>query len=165
VQSVRIFAAPKATAAKDVHLAQLVGIVERERVTVWTMDPVHVAGVMRDAARSRWGVDIGAGPEVPLLADRLAIYDRLKSAVATAAAPLVVELAEPQALAFYAASVNAEGVQSPLVPVEVTGIVVPEAKPEEAEAPEEQPAAENPFGDEPEAPAAGEPAVPVEAAP
>lgn len=165
VQSIRIFAAPKATAMKDVRLAQLVGIVERERVTVWTMDPVHVAGVVRDAARGRWGVDVGAGPEVPLLADRLAVYDRLKGAVATTTAPLVVELADPQTLAFYAASVNAEGVQSPLVPVEVAGIVVPEVKPEEPEVQEEAPAADNPFGGEPEAPAAVEPAAPAAAAP
>lgn len=166
VQSVRVFAAPKETAANAVHLAQLVGILEREKATVWTMDPVHAAGCIRDAARSRWGVDIGADAAVPLLADRLAIYDQLKGAVASGG-PLTVSLSAAHTMAFYVASVDADGVQSALQPLAVSGIVVPEAKPEVPQEPTELPAGENPFGDDaPAEPAAApQPEAPAEPAP
>jgi hypothetical protein len=179
VSSVRIFAAPKATALGQVRLAHLIGIIESDGSTVWNMDPLHAAGFIRDAARTRWGVDIGASPDVPFLADRLAVFDRLKGMVA-GANPVTLKIPQANDLAFYAASVNSQGEQSLLVPVEVPVLAVPVAAPAPAEptapaaaddpfgpAPEQAPAVEDPFGAPPEpAPAAQDPfAAPPEPAP
>ncbi|MDX9980547.1 MAG: hypothetical protein RBU25_11035, partial [Lentisphaeria bacterium] len=159
VLSVRIFAAPKATMLGQVRLPHLVGIIEKDGTTIWNMDPVHAAGFMRDAARKRWGVDIGASPEVPLLADRLAIFDRIKG-LSAGAAPVDLLVEKANDLAFYAASVNAQGEQSLLVPIEVPVLAEPVVVPPPE--PVAEPAAQDPFAEpaaEPVAEPAAEPAA------
>ncbi|MBT3286640.1 MAG: hypothetical protein HN380_04775 [Victivallales bacterium] len=120
--AVRIFGAPKGTAVANVHMEQMVAVIEVDGTTIQGMEPVHVAGALRDAARERWGVDIAGAGDVPLLASRLAIYDGLKG-IGKAKEPLTIKLAGAAKFSFFAASVNRNGEQSKLVPIEIKGIV------------------------------------------
>ena len=130
IVSVRIFAAPAGTEANAVHVEHVIGIMELDGTSLRTMDPIHAVGYIRNAARDRWGVDIGSGGDVPLVASRLALFDRLKG-IAKGRAPLRIQVAEPAKRLFFAAGVNAEGQQTPLVAVVLQGL------PEKTEAPTE----------------------------
>jgi hypothetical protein len=148
-QSVRVFVAPKGTAPKDVHMGQLVGIIEQDGSTIWSMDPIRVAGRIQEAAFAKWGVDIAAQPDAPFLATRLDIYKNLVGTT-SGGKPLAVSLIDPQNRSFFAAAVRPSGEQSELMPLEVAGLVRVEKKPAEEqpaeEAPAEQPAAAAPLG-------------------
>jgi hypothetical protein len=162
-QSVRVFAVPKGTPATDVHMGQLIGIIEQDGSAIWSMDPIHVAGHLQEAALARWGVDIAAQPDVPFLATRVDIYRNLLKRT-SGGKPLAVSLVDAPQRSFFVAGVRASGEQSGLVPVEVAGLLPVEEKPDEpgAEQPAEAPAGADPLGVDGGANPAEVPAAPEE---
>jgi hypothetical protein len=140
IQSVRIFAAPKDAPVEDVHLKHLVGVIERDGSTIWTMDPVRVVGRIHEAALARWGIDISADAAVPLLASRVDVCRNLLGS-STGGEPLAIPFAAPRKRAFFVAAVLPTGEQSKLLPIEIAGLEI-RVEEETVEEPAEAPAAE-----------------------